>query len=483
MTKSKINNTISYNDKLIINHQKNGNLFLCTYINDFIKTFRYYNSDNYIITISGLKNFIKEEDKDLIFLLEQLEENYFTIKFEGNDESINILDINCDNITKGILDNFRYQVQDLTSIIELSSKTEISAIGIIIMKIVAQIISKLKILYKAIVLDLDETLWKGTLLEDGIDKIRDNMVSEEGASFVEFMKFIKTLGNDLGLFITICSRNDSKMIETAFEALDENIFPLKNQVDYIIANNNDKSENIKIIANQLSILPRSIVFIDDNQIIRDEVKLKLKEVCVPEWDNHKQLVTQLITACIFERFELSLNSQQRRKQYKIIQTERTKNSLPKLFVKVIIDEHNAESIKLYSKTNQFKFSHNDHDFNEEVKSVYFELFKEDGESLGIASAITYINTDDTFHILNWAISCRFFEIGLEEFILNYFHKTAKTQNISINYIQTGDNQKVNELIAKYSDIFSNSDDTDILKIIFTIETLVNISDNTNLRAI
>jgi FkbH-like protein len=483
MTKSKINNTISYNDKLIINHQKNGNLFLCTYINDFIKTFRYYNSDNYIITISGLKNFIKEEDKDLIFLLEQLEENYFTIKFEGNDETINILDINCDNITKGVLDNFRYQVQDLTSIIELSSKTDISAIGIIIMKIVAQIISKLKILYKAIVLDLDETLWKGTLLEDGIDKIRENMGSEEGASFVEFMKFIKTLGNDLGLFITICSRNDSKMIETAFEALDENIFPLKNQVDYIIANNNDKSENIKIIANKLSILPRSIVFIDDNQIIRDEVKLKLKEVCVPEWDNHKQLVTQLITACIFERFELSLNSQQRRKQYKIIQTERTKNSLPKLFVKVIIDEHNAESIKLYSKTNQFKFSHNDHGFNEEVKSVYFELFKEDGESLGIASAITYINTDDAFHILNWAISCRFFEIGLEEFILNYFHKTAKTQNISINYIQTGDNQKVNELTAKYSNIFSNSDDKDILKIIFTIETLVNISDNTNLRAI
>lgn len=163
MTKYKINNTISYNDKLIINHKKNDNLFICTYINDFIKTFRYYNSDNYIITISGLKNFIKEEDKDLIFLLEQLEENYFTIKFEGNDETINILDINCDNIAKGILDNFRYQVQDFASIIELSSKTDISAIGIIIMKIVAQIISKLKILYKAIVLDLDETLWKGTL--------------------------------------------------------------------------------------------------------------------------------------------------------------------------------------------------------------------------------------------------------------------------------------------------------------------------------
>ena len=44
-----------------------------------------------------------------------------------------------------------------------------------------------------------------------------------------------------------------------------------------------------------------------------------------------------------------------------------------------MDKHNAESIKLYSKTNQFKFSQNDYDFNAEAKSVYFELFKNDPE--------------------------------------------------------------------------------------------------------
>lgn len=483
MTKLENNITFSYNEKLITNRQKYENIFLGTYINDFIKTFRYYNSDNYIITISGLKNFIKEEDNELIHLLKQLEENYFTIKFEGNDESINILNVNCNNITKGISDNFKYQVQDLTSIIDLSSKTDISTIGIIIMKIVAKIISKIKILYKAIVLDLDETLWKGTLSEDGIDKIRENMNSQEGSSFVEFMKFIKTLGNDLGLFITICSRNDSKLVESAIEALDESIFPLKNQIDYIIANNNDKSENIKIIANQLSILPRSIVFVDDNQIIRDEVKLKLKEVCVPEWKNHKQLVTQLITACIFERFELSLNSQKRRKQYKIIQSERTQNSLPKLFVKIIFDNHNAESIKLYSKTNQFKFSQNDYDFKEEVKSVYFEIFKKDGESLGIASAISYVKKNEKFHILNWAISCKFFEIGLEEYILNYLHEITLFQNIFIDFKHTGDNQKVSELIIKYPDTFIKNENNDIFELIFTKETLVSINYNTNLMAI
>ncbi len=98
------------------------------------------------------------------------------------------------------------------------------------------------------------------------------MNSEKGAPFIEFMKFIKTLGQELGLFIALCSRNNTNLIESTINELDENIFPLKNQIDYIIANNNDKSENIQVIAEQLSILPNSIVFIDDNQIVRDEVK-------------------------------------------------------------------------------------------------------------------------------------------------------------------------------------------------------------------
>ncbi len=306
-------------------------------------------------------------------MLEQLKENNFIIEFDGNQESINEIDITCKNITKDTSYNFKYQIQNIPTIVEISSKTDIHTVGIIIIKIVAQIITKVKILYKAIVLDLDDTLWMGTLSEDGIDKIRENLHSEKGATFIEFMKFVKTLANELGVFITICSRNDSSIVESTIEELDDNIFPLKNQIDYIIANNNDKSENIRMIAEELSILPSSIVFIDDNKIVRDEVKHKLTEVFVPEWTNHNELVTQLIAGCIFERVELSLNSQNRRKQFKIIKTERTQNSLPKLSVKAINDIDHTESIKLYSKSNQFKFSLNDDNFDGDAKSLYFEI--------------------------------------------------------------------------------------------------------------
>ena len=462
------------------NCQKIDNSFLCVYINNFVKIFRNYNKDKFTIAISGLKRFIHRDDKVLTYLCEQLKENNFTIEFEGNDESVNHIDITCKNITRNTVYTFQYQIQNLPSVVELTSKTDIPAIGIIIMQLVAQIICRLKILYKAIVLDLDDTLWKGTLSEVGIDKIRENMYSEQGALFIEFMSFVKTLANELGIFIAICSRNDSKMVESTIKELDDTIFPLKNQIDYIIANNNDKSENIRKIAEQLSILPKSIVFIDDNQIIRDEVKLKLPEVFVPEWTNHKELVTQLIAGCIFERVELSLNSQNRRKQYRIIQTERTQNSLPALSVKVINDNKHTESIKLFSKSNQFKFSRNDDKFDCDAKSLYFEIYRENGENLGICSSITYTLSYDTFLIHNWAISCRYFEIGLEEFILKYIQKIANANKIFINYEQSEYNQKVSELLAKYPDVFKNNYKNDIIEIIFTKEITDKMNNNTNL---
>ena len=456
------------------------NPFLCVYINDYIRKFRSYNEDEFIITISGLNSFISQDDTILKCLFEQLKQNKLTIENVGNEKSINDIEINCKNTTKNSSYNFKYQIQDIPTLVELSSKTDLPLIGIIIIKIVAQIIYKIKPLYKAIVLDLDDTLWFGTLSEIGVDEIRKNMETEKGVSFIDFMKFVKSLGNELGVFIAICSRNDPKVVESAINELSEVIFPLKNQIDFIIANDNDKSENIKIIANQLSILPSSIAFIDDNQLVRDEVKNKLSEVFVPEWNNHNELVTQLIAGCFFERNELSLSSQNRRKEYRIIQTERTLNSLPTLSIKIINDNNHIESIKLYSKSNQFKFSGIDNDFDEEAKSVYFEILRGNGENLGICSALTYIITNDALQILNWAISCRYFEIGVEEFILNYIHKISNKNKLFINYVDSEKNQKVKEFMFKYSDAFITNNKKEMIEIIITKNILNKFDNNTNI---
>ena len=471
------------NDKLGTNWQKIYTSYIGVYMNHFVKKFRKYNNDEFIITIADLNKFIDNDDEILIYLFEQFKQNNFHIEFIGKADSINQISVDYRNITKNKADNLKYQIQDLINIVELSTKTDISIVGIFIMKIIAQIIIKTKTLYKAIVLDLDDTIWSGTLSEIGIDNIEKRLSSVQGIPFIAFMKFCKTLANELGIFIAICSRNNYDEVENSIKNLSENIFPLKYQIDYLVANNNDKSENIKKIAEKLSILPDSIVFIDDNQIVRDEVRNKLPNIFVPEWSNHEDLLTQLIVGCILDRNDLSLNSKNRRKQYKTIQIKRTKNFLPELSIKIINDENHIESSKLFSKSNQFKFSGNDDNFDCNAKSVHFDIYRENGENLGICSAITYTTTDYTFIIINWAMSCRYFQIGVEEFILLYLKQIANRRKISINYQQTEYNSKVEELLQKYSNVFKNNVKDNNIIIEFAEDTINNIKDNTRLKKV
>ena len=75
--------------------QKTDNSFLSVYINDFVKKFRSYNSDEFLIAITGVKSYIDKDEMLLTSLLGQLKENRFNIEFKGNEESICQIGIVC----------------------------------------------------------------------------------------------------------------------------------------------------------------------------------------------------------------------------------------------------------------------------------------------------------------------------------------------------------------------------------------------------
>ena len=73
-----------------------------------------------------------------------------------------------------------------------------------------------------------------------------------------------------------------------------------------------------------------------------------------------------------------------------------------------------------------------------------------GEKLGICSAVTYsISTKGECNIHNWAISCRYFEIGLEEFIILYLIENIGIKGLSLACEYNGQNSKLHEFIDKY----------------------------------
>lgn len=458
------------------------NRFVNFYIDNVINAFRLYNKSLFNVNIQGLGLFANKEDKTFDYLLSQLANYGFTVNLnsDNEEECFCVLTINGENQKTGEVYNFCYNVQDILCLIDLSSKTKVSVVCIMVMKIIAMFICHLKTLYKAIVLDLDDTLWNGTLSEEGMEKIIANQKTTIGAQYIRFANFVKVLADNLGIYVAVCSRNDSKMVSKTIDALDEEIFPLKNSIDYIVANSNDKSSNIKEIAASLSILPKSIVFIDDNELFRDEVRENIPGICVPNWNTHEELTTLLSVGCVFDRYELSLNAQSRRKQYKMIQVIRINNHLPVLHVKAFRDPNHVIAEKLYKKTNQFNMSQQNSLFTKGVISVYFEMYRLTGESLGICSAISYIIDDDMIAVENWAISCRFFEIGLEDFILMYLVEKADGKRIMFKYFKNEYNGKATSMIVSNEEFKCVGENT-YVEYSYTQSTKDKLRSKTNLE--
>lgn len=421
------------------------NKYIAAYIDSIIKSFRFFNNGTITIRMNGMKKFLESDPESFEFI--SLMSTYnFILCVDGDNDRISNIDVVCSS--NDIDSHFAFQLSNIPSLIELCSKTGISLLTLTLMRIISMYISRTKTLYKAFALDLDDTLWNGILSEDGISRIRDNLRSDAGKPFVSFMKFVCAIAKELGVFIAICSRNDASLVKEAIDELDEATFPLKNQIDCLVANNNDKSSNLIKIAEQLSILPNAIIFIDDNAIVRDEVRAKVPEIFVPEWVDHQDLILQIVVGGYFDRPELSIFAQNRRRDFKIIHEERRINSLPELYIKVHEDKEHIEAQKLYAKSNQFKMNQLDNIFYKDAKSLYFELFRANGQSLGKCSSITYYVNDNECILLNWAISCRFFEIGLEEFVMLYMLENVRN-GIDIIYQPKDINKKVASLIDKY----------------------------------
>lgn len=453
------------------------NPFIKNFINSALIPFRAINSERLTICIEGL--YYNDNDDMAVVQLQELLSCYNIIlvmtRITDRMECLNV-SYSVDNKQT---QNFSTNLIGLTSLINLSAITDLSLAELIIIKFVGQVLNRIKVIYKAIVLDLDDTLWKGTLSEIGKEDIKKQLLSPEGHKHIAFMKFMKRIADELGIFLAICSKNNIEDVEDTIRYLPPEIFPLKDQLDVIIANDNNKSDNIIRIASELSILPNSIIFIDDNAIVRSEVRQSLPDCFIPEWNDIDEIYLLLETAAIFERPNISKNSQNRRKQYRVIQAEKQQSFLPQLYCRIYDDPSHTNAIELYGKSNQFNWSQFNRGFADDIQSVYLTIHTPNKDDLGICSSFSYRNSGDIVEIQNWAISCRFFEIGLEEYLLLHMIEKFKCNKLTFRYNDSGKNGRVKNLILKYPNIFKVSEG-EVSAIFDDIESLV---ENTNIRIV
>lgn len=179
---------------------------------------------------------------------------------------------------------------------------------------------------KIIILDLDNTIWGGVVGETGWKGIRLGGHDHIGEAFVDFQKKIKSLTN-MGIQIGIISKNDERVALEVFKKHPEMILSINDIAGWRI-NWKDKSRNIEELLNELNLGKSSAVFIDDNPVEREAIKIAHKEIFVPDLPTDP---------CLYKNFLNNLNcfnfasiSNEDRKRKKMYIDERVRRDIKKV---------------------------------------------------------------------------------------------------------------------------------------------------------
>ena len=166
---------------------------------------------------------------------------------------------------------------------------------------------------KALILDLDNTLWGGVVGEDGLDGIK--LDGEfPGAAF----QAVQAKALDLyerGIILGICSKNNPDEAMAAIESHPGMLLKPRHFAA-IRTNWQDKATNLKEIAQELSIGTDALALLDDNPAERLWVRGQMSEVtviAVP--DDPLGLAPALAESPVFERLSLSDEDRQRGRYY------------------------------------------------------------------------------------------------------------------------------------------------------------------------
>ena len=130
---------------------------------------------------------------------------------------------------------------------------------------------------KALVVDLDNTLWGGVIGEDGMTGIKVG-AEYPGAAYQALQRVLLDLSRK-GILLAVCSKNN---LDDAMEALDQHPGMLVRSKDFAAVRINwtDKSQNLREIAQELNIGVDSLAFVDDNRFEREQVRAALPDVVV-----------------------------------------------------------------------------------------------------------------------------------------------------------------------------------------------------------
>ncbi len=322
---------------------------------------------------------------------------------------------------------------------------------------------------KIVILDMDDTIWGGTVGEVGWQNVVLGGHDHVGEAFVDFQKALKSL-TQRGIILAIVSKNDEKNVFEVFDNHSEMILEKKDFAGWRI-NWQDKAKNIAELLEELRLGPQSAVFIDNSPHERALIKNSLPDVFVPEWPLDVTLYKSSLLA--LDCFDTAFISNEDQSRVRMYAEERDRESLrfeipsieewlKKLNIRVLASDLNDDNLQraaqLLNKTNQMnlrtrRMSEKELKMWADNENNFFWVFRvmdQFGDS-GISGLAGLKIERDQAIVTDYVLSCRVLgrhvENAIAFFICDYAQK-LKLRKIIAEYAETEKNKPCLDFFKK-----------------------------------
>ncbi len=316
---------------------------------------------------------------------------------------------------------------------------------------------------KGFVLDLDNTLWGGVIGDDGVDNIALGPEEPEGQAYSAFQRYIKA-HKQLGVLLNIDSKNDRDNAIAGIGHRDSAF----TEDDFICvkANWDPKDRNFAAIAEELNLLPESLVFIDDNPAERHIVTEQLKGVQAPAIGDVTEYIQTIDRSGFFEVTTLSKDDLKRNEMYREnVQRARLEASfadysdyLRSLDMSAVIrpfePAYMARIAQLSNKSNQFNLTTRRYTQAEleqtaadpDYITLYGKLTDRFGDN-GVVSVVIGHVAGEACHVDLWIMSCRVLKRDMEYAMMDALAHACQARGVKKivgHYYPTAKNGMVRE---------------------------------------
>ena len=293
---------------------------------------------------------------------------------------------------------------------------------------------------KAIVLDCDNTLWKGTVGEDGVSGIQ---ISER---FLQLQRFMLEKKRE-GLILCLASKNVEADVLDVFRSR-EDMLLREGDIVAMRVNWQPKSDNIRALAEELNLGLDSFVLIDDNPLECAEVESACPEVLALQVGPAEDPTTLLKSLWPLDVLGVTEEDRRRSEMYRENLARdrfaKASRSLADFLagLELVVSCHPptrdqlARVAQLTQRTNQFNFT-----TRRRTEMEIEQLARQGKECLavevrdrfgdyGLVGLMVFAAESDRLVVDTFLLSCRVLGRGVEHAMLREIGNRAKTRGLA-----------------------------------------------------